>query len=158
MNNLQLRSPKFTSAFAFLLGGLAGLLMAAPARSAELFRAARIEIARVTPTTNNQLLLRTGVLEISGEIVWRDTQTIPRPPGTPAWALDRNLVNATAWLAFYAPAGLSTADFALQEGGARVIIGDEIYCAIAPRQGMPSVAANMSKLAHDSKLPGPGGN
>ena len=57
-----LRSPKSTYVAAFLLGGLIGLLVAAPARAAEPFRVDRIPIVRFTALPNDQLQLRTGVL------------------------------------------------------------------------------------------------
>jgi hypothetical protein len=103
------RSPKSTYVAAFLLGGVIALLVAAPARSAEVFRLDRIPIVRFTAAAENQLVRRTGVLNISGDVAWRITQTIPRPANTLAWALDRNLVNVTTWLAFHSLGGLALA-------------------------------------------------
>lgn len=149
-----LRSPKSTYVAAFLLGGLIALLLAAPARSAEVFRLDRIAIVQITPAAEDQLLLRHGVLEVSGDIAWRGTRTIARPANTPAWALNRNLVNATAWLAFYSLGGLATADFEIQEGGTRAIIGDEIYLAVAPRAGGTVATGKLINISTRTKLLG----
>ena len=148
-----LRSPKSSYAAAFLLGGLIALLCAAPARSAEIFRLDRIAIVRFTPTDDNQLLLRHGVLEVSGEIAWRGTQTIERPATAPAWALERTLVNATAWLAFYSLGGLATGNFEIQEGGVRAIIGEQVYLAVAPRADALAATGRIINISTRAKLP-----
>lgn len=147
-----LRSPKSTYVAALLLGGLIALLIAAPGRAAEIFRLDRIAIVRITPASDDQLLLRNGVLGVSGDIAWRGTQTMTRPANTPAWALNRNLVNATAWLAFYSLGGLATADFEIQEGGARAIIGDQSYLAIAPREGALVATGRLINISTRAKL------
>ena len=147
-----LRSPKSTYVAAFLLGGLIALLFAAPARSAGLFRLDRIAIVRIVPAADDQLLLRHGVLEVSGEVTWRGTQTIARPVNTPNWALNRNLVNATAWVAFYSLGGLATADFEIQEGGVRAIIGDQTYLAVAPREGARAATGKLINISTRAKL------
>lgn len=139
---------------AFLLGGLIALLVAAPARSAETFRLDRIAVVRITPVAEDQLLLRNGVLGVSGDIAWRGTQTIARPANTPAWALNRNLVNATAWLAFHSLGGLATADFEIQEGGVRAVIGDQTYLAVAPREGATVATGRLINISTRAKLPG----
>src|SRR5688572_10235568 len=130
-----IRSIKSTDAAAFFLGGLIALLVAAPARSAETFRLDRIAIVQFSPTADGQLLLRNGVLDLAGQVAWRGSQAIARPSNTPAWALNRNLVNVTTWLAFHSLGGLATADFEIQEGGVRATIGDQNYLAVAPREG-----------------------
>jgi hypothetical protein len=79
MNNLPLRSPRGTYLAAFALGALIALVIATPARSAEPFRLDRLAIVQFTPTADNQLLLRNGVLGFAGDIHWRGTQTISRP-------------------------------------------------------------------------------
>ena len=143
----SLRSLKSTYIAGFLLGGLISLLVAAPARSAELFRLERIDIIRFTTAANNDLVLQHGVLDASGEIEWRGAETITRPANTPTWALSRNLVNATAWLAFYSHRTLAPANFEIQEGGVRALIGNQIYFAVGARDG---VSAAMGKTINGS--------
>ena len=150
----KLRSPQSTYVAAFLLGGLIALLLAAPAHSAEVFRLDRIAIVRITPTTDDQLALRNGVLDVSGNIAWRATQTMARPANTPAWALNRNLVNVTSWLAFHSLGGLATADFEIQEGSVRAIIGDQAYFAVAPRAGATVATGKLINISTRAKLLG----
>ncbi len=137
---------------AYLLGGLVALWLAAPARAAAPFRLDRIAIVRIQPEENNRLLLRHGVLESTGTVAWRGTQSIARPDHTPAWALDRNLVNATAWLAFYSLGGLATADFEIQEGGVRAIIGDQTYLAVGVREDALVATGALINLSTRAKL------
>jgi hypothetical protein len=88
----SIRSTKATYVAAFLLGGLIALLISSPARSAEPFRLDRLAIVQLSPTGDDRLLLRNGVLDVGGAVTWRGTQLIDRPANVPAWALNRNLV------------------------------------------------------------------
>lgn len=150
----KLRSPKSTYVAAFLLGGLVALLVSAPARSAEVFRLDRIPIVRFTAAADNQLHRRTGVLNISGDVDWRITQTIPRPENTPAGALDRNLVNVTTWLAFHSLGSLTLADFEIQQGGVHVEISDQNYLFVAPREGATVATGKLINISTRAKLLG----
>lgn len=148
------RSPKSTHVAGFLFGGLIALLLAAPARAAEAFRLDRLPVVRFTDTADNQLLRRTGVLNISGDVAWRITQTIPRPANTPAWALDRNLVNVTTWLAFHSLGGPALADFEIQEGGVHAPVGDQSYLFVAPREGATVATGKLINISTRAKLLG----
>lgn len=154
MNTIPLRSPKATHLAAFTLGALFALLIAAPARSAEPFRLDRLAIVQFTPTTENQLLLRNGVLGVAGEVQWRGPQTIARPAILPTWILGRNLVKVDAWLAFHGLGGFATADFELQEGAQRVVIGDQAYMAVAPREGALVATGKLINMSMRTKLLG----
>lgn len=147
-----LRSPKSTYVAAFLLGGLIALLIAAPARSAEAFRLDRIPIVQATAAPNNQLQLRSGVLNVSGEISWRITQTVARPANTPEWALNRSLVKVSTWLAFHALGGLALADFEVQAGGVHANIGEETYFIVAPREGALIATGKLINISTRTKL------
>ncbi len=115
---------------AFLLGGLIALLFAAPGHAAEAFRLDRLAVVHVSPTDDGRLALRAGVLDLTGEVAWRGTQTIPRPASVPEWALNRHLVNVNAWLAFHNLGGAATANFEVQAGGVQIWIGDQVYMAV----------------------------
>jgi hypothetical protein len=147
------RSPKATYVAAFLLGGLIALLIAAPARAAEAFRLDRIPIVRFTALANDQLQLRTGVLNVSGEVVWRITQTIARPANTPEWALDRNLVNVTTWFALHSLGGLALVDFEVHAGGVHADIGDQSYFVVAPLEGAVVATGKVVNISTRTKLP-----
>jgi hypothetical protein len=66
------------------------------------------------------------VLDLGGDVTWRDTQTTARPANAPEWALNRHLVNVNAWLAFHNLGGNATANFKIRGGAAHVPIGDQV--------------------------------
>jgi hypothetical protein len=124
------RSAKAEIVAAFLLGGLIALLLAAPARAAETFRLERLAIVRPSLTDDGRLLLRNGVLDLSGAVGWRATRTVDRPANLQEWVLQRNLVSVTAWLAFRNLGGEATANFEIQEGGIHVPIAGDVYLVV----------------------------
>lgn len=152
MNSIP--STKSTYVAASLLGGLIALLMASPARSAEMFRLDRIAIVQFSPTADDRLLLRNAVLDAAGEVTWRGSQAIARPADVPAWIFNRNLVNVNAWLAFRGLGGFATADFEIQGGGERVLIGDQAYIAVAPRDGALVATGKMINISTRTHLRG----
>jgi hypothetical protein len=150
----SIRSTKSTYVAAFLLGGLIALLIGTPARSAEPFRLDRIAIVQFSPTDDDRLLLRNGVLDVAGQVTWRASLIIARPADVPAWIFNRNLVNVNAWLAFRGLGGLATVDFEIQEGSERVLIGEQAYWAVAPRDGALVATGKVINISTRTKLGG----
>jgi hypothetical protein len=134
-----LRSTRSTYVSAFLLSCWIALLIATPGRSAEPFRLDRLAIVRFSPANDGRLLMQRGVLDLGGDVAWRVTQSIARPPDAPEWAFNRILVSTNAWLAFHNLGGLATANFEIQGGAEQATIGDQSYMAVG-----------VSPLAHSS--------
>ncbi len=150
----SLRSAKITYLAAFVFGGLIALIFAAPARSAEAFRLDRLAIVQFTPAADNQLMLRHGVLSVAGDVQWRGSQTIAHPANLPTWILVRNLVRVDAWLAFHGLGGLATADFEILKGAERVVIAEQAYMAVAPREGALGATGKLINISTRAKLLG----
>lgn len=150
----SIRSTNSSYVATFLLGGLIALSIATPARSAEPFRLDRIAIVQFSPADDDRLLLRNGVLDVAGQVTWRSSLIIARPAGVPAWIFNRNLVNVNAWLAFRSLGGLATVDFELQEGSERVLIGDQAYWAVAPREGALVATGKVINISTRTKVGG----
>jgi hypothetical protein len=150
----SIRSIKSIQVAAFLFGGLLAQFNALPAGAAETFRLDRIAIVQFSPTVDDRLLVRNGVLDVAGQVAWRSTQTITRPANVPTWIFNRNLVNVNAWLAFRSLGGLATVDFELQEGSERVLVGDQAYMAIAPREGAVVATGKLINISTRTRLSG----
>jgi hypothetical protein len=147
MNTKLSRSAKAEIIAVLLLGALIALLLVTPTRAAEPFRLDRLAIVRPSLADDGRLLLRHGVLDLSGAIAWRATRTIARPANLQEWVIDRDLVNVNAWLAFRNLGGEATANFEILEGAVHVPIADEVYMAvgISPEaQGPAGTLINLS--------------
>ncbi len=130
MNSLH--SPKATCTFALLLGCLVALLLTPASRGADSFRLDRVAIVRFTPTPDGRMNIAHGILDLTENITWRGTTSVPRIAGIPAWALDRNLARVDTWQVYYALGdGEVVANFAVEERGARVVIDGHAYIAVA---------------------------
>ncbi|HUR59303.1 MAG TPA: hypothetical protein VM029_16425 [Opitutaceae bacterium] len=151
-----LRSPKSTYVAAFLLGGLIALLLARPGRGAEAFRLDRLAIVRFSPTPDGRLLLQNGVLDLAGDVAWRGTQNIARPPGVPEWVLNRNLVNVQAWAAFHNLGGNATGNFEIRAGGVHVPIGDQVYMAVGVAPDARTATGSVINISTRTRLHGSG--
>lgn len=117
---------------AFLLGALLALLLASPARAADPFRLDRVAVVQFSPVGADRLLRRTGVMDLEGRTTWRVTSEIARPASTPVWALDRVLIDLTAWRA-YGDLGFGALQgFTLEEGGVSAFIGNDVFKFVGP--------------------------
>lgn len=126
-----LHTSKAHYTFAFILGGLFGLMLASPSRGAESFRLDRIAITRFTPASDGRMDIQQGILDVTGNVRWRSSQSVPAIAGIPTWALGRDLVRVDHWLAYYAlGSGEGVSNFEIQAGGVRVVINDQAYLAV----------------------------
>lgn len=115
----------------FLLGVLAALVAARPARAAEPFRLDRVAVVQFTAGSEGMLRRQSGVLHQDGRIAWRISSEVPRPANTPEWALGRILISNTAWHSYRALDTTALQNFELTDGMVRFAIGDESYHFIA---------------------------
>jgi hypothetical protein len=115
----------------FLLGVLAALVAARPARAAEPFRLDRVAVVQFTAGSEGMLRRQSGVLHQDGRIAWRISSEVPRPANTPEWALGRILIMNTAWHSYRALDTTALQNFELTDGMVRFAIGDESFHCIA---------------------------
>lgn len=128
----QTRSLRSTYIFAFVLGGLIGLLLAKPARAAEPTVLDRVAVVRFTAEGDDKLRRQQGILFDDGRFLPQASSVIDRPANTQPFVLGRNLILNTTWSAYYALGFQSLARFELHDGGAFVFFGDTPYMLIAP--------------------------
>lgn len=126
------RSLRTTYLFAFILGGLFGLLLAKPARAAEPVVLDRVAVVRFTEEGEGKLRRQQGILFDDGRFLAQASSLIDRPANTQAIALGRNLILNSTWTAYYALGFQSLARFELHDGGAFVFFGETAYLLIAP--------------------------